>query len=563
MEQHDSGRTKLLRSAGFLKKQRISIVVLAGKKIPEFVPPPVSRSVTVTSISNKKLLINILALKGTKSTDIQALVNCGAEGRFIDPSIADMTKARKLKNPILVKNVDGTINKAGAIKHQIWIEYSINGNTMGNWFYVTALGNQQMILGLPWLREYNPYIDWNAMTMTLKKTWKDDLLTAIRRNNKEIPNSQELLIQFISSSIPLKEDVWDNLPINDQEIWIRAKQSDSQRIDDQYRPDEPETELPEVYSPWAQVFEKEASERFPSSRQWDHKIELDDSFTPQNPKPYPLSPTEQNSLDEWISEQTSKGYIEKCESPHASPFFFVSKKGGALRPCQDYHYLNKHTVKNVYPLPLVADLMQQLKGSKYFTKLDLRWGYNNVRIKEGDEWKAAFKTNRGTFIPKVMFFGLCNSPATFQSMMDEYFTDYISEGWVIIYMDDILIFSDDLEQLHEQTKKILQWLQDKDLFLKLEKCKFDQTEVEFLDMIIGHNTVKMDPVKLAGIHDWPTPKTVKQVRSFLGFCNFYRKFIPQFSMKAQPLNMLTKKDKPWYWGTDQIKVFEDLKYEFS
>ena len=126
--------------------------MLAGKKIPKTVPPPpVYRSITVTSISNKKLLINTLALKGTKSVDIQALVNCGAEGRFIDPSIADMTKARKLKNPILVKNVDRTINKAGAIKHQTWIEYLINRNTMGNWFYITAIGNQQMILRLPWL----------------------------------------------------------------------------------------------------------------------------------------------------------------------------------------------------------------------------------------------------------------------------------------------------------------------------------------------------------------------------------------------------------------------------
>jgi hypothetical protein len=125
----------------------------------------------------------------------------------------------------------------------------------------------------------------------------------------------------------------------------------------------------------------------------------------------------------------------------ASPFFFVKKKDGKLRPCQDYRYLNEWTIKNAYPLPLISEIMDKLKGAKYFTKFDVRWGYNNIRIKEGDEWKAAFKTNRGLFEPTVMFFGMCNSPATFQAMMNTVFADLIEEGITIIYMDDILIFT--------------------------------------------------------------------------------------------------------------------------
>jgi len=131
----------------------------------------------------------------------------------------------------------------------------------------------------------------------------------------------------------------------------------------------------------------------------------------------------------------------------ASPFFFVSKKDAdALRPCQDYWYLNDSTIKNNYPLLLVGDLVDKLRGAKWFTKLDIRWGYHNIRIKEGDEWKGAFKTNKGLFEPMVMFFGLCNSPATFQNMMNDIFRDMLDEGWIIIYMDDILIFSANLEE---------------------------------------------------------------------------------------------------------------------
>ena len=159
--------------------------------------------------------------------------------------------------------------------------------------------------------------------------------------------------------------------------------------------------------------------------------------------------------------------------------------------------------------------MIKLKGSKYFTKLDLRWGYNNVRIKEGDEWKAAFITNRGLFEPTVMFFRLRNSPVTFQAMMDDYFREYIDEGWIVIYMDDILIHAQNKEDLQEKMRKVLAKLKEHDLYLKLEKCKFTQEEVEFLGMIIMKDTIMMDPLKLAGIRDWPVLTTVNQVCSFL------------------------------------------------
>ena len=145
-------------------------------------------------------------------------------------------------------------------------------------------------------------------------------------------------------------------------------------------------------------------------------------------------------MDKFLKENLERGYIRPSQSPMASPFFFVGKKDGRLRPCQDYRYLNEHTIKNAYPLPLISELLDKLTGARRFTKLDVRWGYNNVRIRDGDQWKAAFKTNKGLFEPTVMFFGMCNSPATFQSMMDATFSDMIDDNAVIIYMDVLSLY---------------------------------------------------------------------------------------------------------------------------
>ena len=198
-------------------------------------------------------------------------------------------------------------------------------------------------------------------------------------------------------------------------------------------------------------------------------------------------------------------------SPMASPFFFVKKKDGKLRPCQDYRYLNEWTIKNAYPLPLILELTDKIKDAKFFTKLDVCWGYNNVRIRDRDQWKAAFKTNKGLFEPMVMFFGMCNSPATFQAMMDSIFQDLTDACIIIIYMDDIFLFAKDCHTLEVNTKKVLQHLQENDLYLKPKKCEFGKTKIEWLGMIIKEGKISMDSGKLRGIKEWPIPTTVKQV----------------------------------------------------
>jgi Reverse transcriptase (RNA-dependent DNA polymerase) len=248
---------------------------------------------------------------------------------------------------------------------------------------------------------------------------------------------------------------------------------------------------------------------------------MKEGFEPKSFKNYNLTPAEQNELDKFLKENLKKEYIRPSQSPMASPFFFVSKKDEKLQPCQDYWYLNDWTIKNFYPLPLNSKIMDKLKDAKYFTKLDVHWGYNNIRIRKGDEWKAALKTNKGLFKPMVMFFEMCNSPVTFQAMMNDIFMTMIDQQLVIVYMDNILIFAETKEELQRITKQVLEKLREHDLFLKAKKCKFCKTKIKYLGMIIEQEKIAMDLVKLEGIKNWPTPTTVKQVWSFLEFGNFY------------------------------------------
>jgi hypothetical protein len=210
-------------------------------------------------------------------------------------------------------------------------------------------------------------------------------------------------------------------------------------------------------------------------------------------------------MDAFLEEALATRRIRQSKSPLGALVFFIKKKDGKLYFVQDYRALNAITRKNWYPLPLIDDLIHQLKGTRYFTKLDMCWGYNNVRICKGDKWKATFHTNRGLFEPLVMYFGLTNSLATFQTMMNDIFQDLITEGVVSIYLDNILIFTNSLEEHCRITCLILDCMRKHKFYLRPEKCEFEKTKIKYLSVIISHNKVEMDLVKIARVADWPTP----------------------------------------------------------
>ena len=390
---------------------------------------------------------------------------------------------------------------------------------------VTGLGKQKIILGFNWLQEANPIIDWKKGTLEWRQPDPIDSLTVesllwrlkkplsvteTRQNEtktttptiveeedeeRHLNSTQNPLgddeISTLISSITLGEQNDKRLNGTEDDVWINAKMNKATEIQAEINQKKKvlplEEQVPKEFHEYLDVFSEEKAVRFPESWIWDHKIEMKDTFIPKSFKTYNLTPEEQIELDKFLRENLEKGYIRPSQSPMASPFFFVNKKDGKLRPCQDYRYLNEHTIKNAYPLPLITELLDKLKGARRFTKLDIRWGYNNIRIQDGDQWKAAFKMNKGLFEPTVMFFGMCNSPATFQSMMDSIFADMIDGSIVIIYMDDIFIFAPDEITLTENTKKVLARLQENDLFLKPTKCEFNKTKVEYLGMVTSAN----------------------------------------------------------------------------
>ena len=198
-----------------------------------------------------------------------------------------------------------------------------------------------------------------------------------------------------------------------------------------------------------------------------------------------------------------------------------------------------------------------------FTKLDLHWGYNNVRIKEGNEWKAVFTMHIGSYKPTVMYFGLTNSPITFQTMMNDLFRDMINQGSTATFINDIIIAMDTEEGHDEIVEEVLKRLEENDLFIKPEKCKWKVREVEFLGVVIGPGGIRMQKEKVNGVLSWPTPKSTKDVQKFMGLTNYYRQFIWDFSRVAKPLNMLVRKDRKWEWGAEQQRVFEELKRRFT
>jgi len=243
--------------------------------------------------------------------------------------------------------------------------------------------------------------------------------------------------------------------------------------------------------------------------------------------------------------------------------FFVGKKDGKKRMVQDYRYLNEWMIKNNYPLPLISDVLENIGMKKLFTKMDLRWGYNNVRIKEGDEWKAAFTMLEGLFEPTVMFFGLTNSLATFQAMMNELLRDLINTGKVAVFIDDVIVGMETEEGHDELVAEVIKRLEENDLYVKPEKCKWKVREVDFLGVVIGPEGIKMEKEKVKGVLEWLTPKCVKDIQKFLGLANYYCQFIEGFATVARLLHDLVKKDKKWDWIEREEKTFRELKERFT
>ena len=541
------------------------------------------------------------------------MVDCGATALFLDFSFVKTHRITTfpLRRPIDLLNIDGSSNQAGQVKHFARLCLTVDGHEEWTDFLVTDLGGEGVILGLPWLRHVNPLIDWRKGSLHIPRpsthvTIEEILDEDATPHTQDPPSGDAILEQIgalhspgftstpaspspLTNSEPTPESQEDKPPLcriranravrrkwvragltkdTGDELWCAAGFTYSQQIAEESQKAKPqktfEEMVPPPYRQHASVFSESESHRLPEHKPWDHAIDLiPGAPTTMRTKVYPMSQNEQEELNRFLEENLKKGYIRPSKSPLSSPVFFVKKKDGKLRFVQDYRRLNEITVKNRYPLPLVSDIINRLRGAKYFTKFDVRWGYNNIRIKEGDEWKAAFATNQGLFEPLVMFFGLTNSPATFQALMNSIFSDLIAAGKVAVYLDDILIFTATLEEHRKVVHEVLHRLKKHDLYLRPEKCEFERKEIEYLGLVIREGEVRMDPAKVEAVRNWPIPRNLRALRGFLGFANFYRRFIKDFATIAQPLNSLTRKNVPWQWDEPQQQAFDTLRTAFT
>ncbi|CAJ0965001.1 unnamed protein product [Ranitomeya imitator] len=441
---------------------------------------------------------------------------------FVDSGAAlnlmDLEYARRcgfflepLQYPIPLRGIDAT--PLAKNKPQYWTQLTMcmaPAHQEDIRFLVLHNLHDVVVLGLPWLQVHNPVLDWKSMSVS---SW------GCQGVHGDVP------FLSISSSTP--------------------------------------SEVPEFLSDYRDVFDDPKASALPPHRDCDCAINLIPGSKFPKGRLFNLSVPEHAAMRSYIKESLEKGHIRPSSSPLGAGFFFVAKKDGSLRPCIDYRLLNKITVKFQYPLPLLSDLFARIKGASWFTKIDLRGAYNLVRIKQGDEWKTAFNTPEGHFEYLVMPFGLSNAPSVFQSFMHDIFREYLDK-FLIVYLDDILVFSDDWESHVKQVRMVFQVLRANSLFVKGSKCLFGVQKVSFLGFIFSPSTIEMDPLKVQAIYDWTQPTSVKSLQKFLGFANFYRRFIANFSSVAKPLTDLTKKGADVVnWSSAAVEAFQELKRRFS
>ena len=428
-------------------------------------------------------------------------------------------------------------------------------------FDVVDMASHDIVLGVPWLKKHNPQINWKTETVTLGRdcvirprplrqlnATKDE-----RRSKTTLPGN---------CAIPNSKRGHSEKPPPSTVATDTDRRPTGQQVSNQAGINTP-SDYPQEYQRWAALFEEGTDESaLPKHESWDHEIPLVEGKTPGFGPIYALSETELKALKKYLAENIRKGFVRPSRSPAGYPILFVPKKDGKLRLCVDYRQLNKITIKNRYPLPNIGELQDRLTGAMWLTRLDLRGAYNLIRMKEGEEWKTAFRTRYGYFEYMVMPFGLTNAPATCQGLMNDTLAEYL-DVFVVAYLDDILIYSKTLKEHKQHVEAVLDKLLARKLLLNPEKCEFHKHQVDFLGFRVGRQGIQMDPGKISEVLAWPEPRNVKEVQEFLGFGNFNRRFINGYSTIAIPLTNLTKKDVPFNWTTLQQHAFDKLKDQFA
>ena len=414
------------------------------------------------------------------------------------------------------------------------VNFELGGKNTAAFFRTLPVGVYDGILGMDWLRANHASIHCAQGTFSFRDILGQEILVTGKNGRPKASLSKaKRMLRALKSG---------------QQIYIvklnKVEESENGKE-------------PEWLKEFSDVFPEDLVD-LPPAREIDHEIEIFPGSEPVSKRPYKMSLPEAIELKEQLRQLLEQGFIRPSNSPWGAPVLFQKKKDGSLRLCIDYRGLNQVTVKNKYPIPRIDELLDRLHGSKVFTKIDLRSGYYQIRVKDSDIPRTAFNTRYGHYEFTVMSFGLTNAPATFNRLMQDIFHPYLDE-FVLIFFDDILVYSKSEEEHEIHVRKTLELLRQHKLYAKKSKCKFFSTQVEYLGFIVSEKGISVDPAKVKDILEWPIPKNVSEIRGFLGITGWYRIFIRDYALIASALTNLLKKGLKIVWMPEHQASFDELK----
>lgn len=521
---------------------------------------PIEKEFTRTSAP----IIEVSTIQGQNQKDTCALVDSGCEGyAFIDRDYARQAGLSLIPvtRPFPLYGYDGEEKNSRVIREYVRCVLKSGDHVDKDAvLYATPLPHYPIILGHPWLKKHNPMPNWadNIWEFNDPYCTKHCNLTPTPtrlRGLKDVPkkyipdlNYRDIAAVSLRACYAYARRGYRMAMVTIEDIDEALEQEGDQIA----------IQIPEALRDYVDVFSPKKADQLPPHRSYDHEIRLDSDKKLPFGRIYSMSREELQTLRTWLDENLAKGFIRPSSSHVTSPVLFVKKPGGGLRLCMDYRALNEVSVKDRYPLPLIKETLNNLEGMRYFTKIDIISAFNNVRIKEGHEHLTAFLTRFGLFESLVMPFGLTGAPATFQRFINDALREYLDQ-FCSAYLDDILIYSKTKEEHTTHVRQVLERLRKAGLFAKLSKCEFFVTETKFLGLIVGREGFKMDPEKVKTILEWKTPRSATDVLRFNGFCNFYRRFIRDYSKIVTPLINLTKKNALFNWTQTCEDSFHLLK----
>eukprot|EP00253_Pinus_taeda_P008047 PITA_08047 len=469
---------------------------------------------------------------------LSVLIDPGATLSYVSPKVVEQCSLHsvKFKNPWLVQLATGAKRRVAAKISNC--SFTIAGQPVTADLNVLPLGSYDILIGMDWLEKH-----WSLVDCKTKIIYYRDQ----QGNRKEMQGiKQPVQVRPITAN-QLTKCIRKGCQVYAIQVGYADSKDKSASLNS----------IP-IIQEFTDVFPEEIP-GLPPRRNIDFTIELVPGAAPVSRAPYRMSIPELTELKMQLQELLDKEYIRPSVSPWGAPVLFVKKKDGTLRMCIDYRQLNKLTIKNKYPLPRIDELFDQVKGATVFSKIDLRSGYHQIRIKDEDIAKTAFRTRYGHYEFVVLPFGLTNAPATFMCLMNSIFHPYL-DRFVLIFIDDILIYSRTIEEHYEHLRRVLQTLREHQLYAKFSKCDFFKEEIQYLGHVITKEGIAVDPEKIKAIMDWPVPKDVTDVRSFMGLAGYYRRFVEGFSKVDFPITSLQKKGKSFQWTPNCQKSFEQLKH---